>query len=531
LEDLAFHCLDPDTYKKIARLLDERRVDRERNVAAAVERVGDELKKAGVEGEVSGRAKHIHSIWRKMTRKGVDFDRIFDVSAVRVLTPDVTACYAALGVVHALWRPIRGEFDDYIANPKDNGYRALHTAVIGPNGKNLEVQIRTYEMHQEAELGVAAHWSYKEGARQDVELQRRIASLRKALEVPDENGELRDLRSEAFLDRVYVLTPKGKVMELPRGATPLDFAYHVHSEIGHRCKGAKVDGKLVTLDYILKTGDRVEIMTSRQAAPSREWLNPHVGYLKTVRARAKVRQWFRTQDYDRNVASGRTLLDRELQRLGLSSLNLEKLAQRLGKDRVDDMLEALGRGGISPGQLAAVLAEQQPPALRAPDKPLELPATRVAQGVGGIHILGVDNLLTASAGCCQPVPGDPIGGYITRGRGVTIHRRSCPNLGRLERENPERLIRVEWSAKPGDLFQVEIEVVAHERPGLTKAMTAVLAEQHINVMALDSRSDPKRGLVSSVVTLQIGSIDQIGEALAEISQLPGVVEVRRRTVG
>jgi len=416
LEDLSFHYLDPATYKNIAKLLDERRVVREANVVSVVERLRAELRKAGIEGEVSGRPKHIYSIWRKMTRKGVEFDQIFDVTAVRVLVQDVAACYATLGIVHSLWEPISGEFDDYIATPKENGYKALHTAVVGPDGKNLEIQIRTNAMHKEAELGVAAHWSYKEGGRQNPELQKKISDLRRMIEAEgsEEMDFVTRFKAEMFKDRVYVLTPKGEILELTKGATPLDFAYHVHSQVGHRCRGAKVDGKIVPLTYELKTGEKVEIMTGKQPAPSREWLNLHAGYLKTPRARAKVRQYFRALDYDRYVAAGRAALERELQRLGITGANLEKVAQRFGKPKLEVFLEAIGRGEVTSTQLVAVLSESGPQAAPAPIQ--ETVTTTTAEpakkdsSVGGIRILGVGNKLTIAAKWCQPVTEDSITG-------------------------------------------------------------------------------------------------------------------------
>ncbi|HXK58480.1 MAG TPA: GTP diphosphokinase [Acidobacteriota bacterium] len=534
LEDISFHCLDPQTYKKIARLLDERRVDREANVKAVVDRLKAELDRADIQAEVTGRAKHIYSIWRKMTRKGVDFQQVFDVTAVRVLVRDVASCYATLGVVHTLWDHIPGEFDDYIANPKENGYQALHTAVIGPDGKNLEVQIRTFDMHKEAELGVAAHWSYKEGARQPVTFQKKIAWLREVLQAKEIEGVdfVSRFKSEMFQDRVYVLTPKGEVVDLPRGATPLDFAYHIHSEVGHRCRGAKVDGKIVPLTYQLKSGERVEIMTGKQPAPSREWLNPHSGYLKTPRARAKVRQWFRIQDYDRNVAAGRAVLERELQRQGIVGANLEKLAQKLGKNRLEDLLEVVGRGEITPTQLAAAFPEQAAPVpeeTTAQKIGAELPETRTEGAMGGVRILGVGNLLTAAARCCQPLPGDPVIGYVTRGRGLMIHREDCSNFRRLKRDNPERVITVDWTTREKDVFTAQVQVLASNRSGIVKDVTAVFGEEKVPLVSVRSNADLKSGVLNLVFVIEVTSLGQLGRVLSEISQIPGVLEASRKT--
>jgi GTP pyrophosphokinase len=533
LEDLAFHHLDPTTYKQIARLLEERRTEREKNVAEVVARLRGELDHAGIESQVSGRAKHIYSIWRKMTRKGVEFEQIFDVSAVRVLVRDVASCYATLGVVHALWDQIKGEFDDYIATPKENGYQALHTAVVGPDGRNLEVQIKTFEMHREAELGVAAHWTYKEGGRQKGDFQQKIAWLREVLEAKDVEGVdfISRFKSEMFQDRVYVLTPRGEVIDLPKGSTPLDFAYHIHSEVGHRCRGAKVDGKIVPLVYHLKTGERVEILTGKQPTPSREWLNPHLGYLKSPRARSKVRQWFRVQDYDRNVAAGRTVLERELQRLGVTGANLEKVAQRFGKTKLEDFLEALGRGDIATAQLAGAFPETSPPqAVEAPPdgKVVELQAPRKQGALGGVRILGVGNLLTSAAGCCQPLPDDAIVGYVTRGRGVTIHRADCPNFLRLKKESPERVVRVDWTTRDNDVFRAQIQVLSTPRAGLIKDLTAVLAEEKINLVSVRTSTDAKNSLVATSLSVEVANLSQLGRVLTQLSRVPDVIEASRR---
>jgi len=513
--------------------LDERRVDREANVRAVVERLKSELRRADIEAEVTGRAKHIYSIWRKMTRKGVDFEQVFDVTAVRVLVPDVASCYATLGVVHTLWDHIRGEFDDYIATPKENGYQALHTAVIGPDGKNLEVQIRTFNMHKEAELGVAAHWSYKEGSRQKADFQKKIAWLRQVLEAKEIEGVdfISRFKSEMFQDRVYVLTPKGEVVDLPKGATPLDFAYHIHSEVGHRCRGAKVDGKIVPLAYELKSGERVEIMTGKQPAPSREWLNPHLGYLKSQRARAKVRQWFRVQDYDKNVSTGRAILERELQRLGVTGANLEKVAQRFGKNKLEDFLEVIGRGDITPTQLSAAFPE--PVTTQAqetqPEKTTALQTPRADGAMGGVRILGIGNLLTAAAGCCQPLPEDPVIGYVTRGRGLMIHREDCPNFLRLKRDNPERVVKVDWTSREKDVFKAQIHVLAGSRSGIVKDVTAVFGEVKVPVISVKSNVDSKTGIVSIGYVVEVSNLGQLARVLTEISQVPGVIEAARKT--
>jgi GTP pyrophosphokinase len=530
LEDLSFRFLEPDKYQGIARRLDERRSDRERYIQGAVERLRAQLAADGIRAEVTGRPKHIFSIWRKMQAKGVDFDELFDVRAVRVLVDTVKDCYAALGVVHGLWQHIPREFDDYIASPKGNSYQSLHTAVVGPGGRTLEVQIRTHEMHRHAELGVAAHWQYKEGGRQDPRFADRVAWLRQLLEVRDEGGGASDLlerfKTEVFHDRVYVLTPKGRVVDLPRGATPLDFAYAVHSEVGHRCRGAKVGGSIVPLTYELRNGDQVEILTARQGGPSRDWLNQGLGYLKTSRARGKVRQWFKQQDYDKCVASGRDQLDRELRRLGVSEVNLERLAQRLRFPRVDDLCAGVGRGEVSGAQIAGALQEEVLPAAALPErKPRPAPP---AGGGGDVTVEGVGNLMTHMARCCKPVPPDPISGYITHGRGVTIHRQDCPNVLRLAAEDGARLIDVTWSRGEGRTYPVDIQVEAYDRQGLLRDVGLVLASEKVNVIGVNTFTDRETSIAQMRFTIEVPDAARLARVLARLTQLHNVIDVRRR---
>ncbi|MFP5505677.1 MAG: RelA/SpoT family protein, partial [Gammaproteobacteria bacterium] len=418
LEDLSLRYLDPDAYREIARHLDERRVDRERFIDRVVRQIRRELETVGVKAEVTGRPKHIYSIWKKMRRKNLPFSQIFDVRAVRIIVERDADCYAALGVVHSLWHHIPKEFDDYIANPKENDYRSLHTAVVGPGGQTLEVQIRSRAMHEHAELGIAAHWRYKEGGRFDSSVEQKVAWLRQLLEWKDEEASALDFvdrfKSESGEERVYVLTPQGRVVDLPAGATPLDFAYHIHTDLGHRCRGAKVNGRIVPLNYELRNGEQVEVLAARQGTPSRDWLNTHLGFLKSSRARAKVRHWFREQDRDKNIAAGRVTLDRELNRLGVANTNWEQLAERLHYPNVDDMLAALGNGDLGSAQLAGAVNELMAP---PPGAAVVARAPRAGGAEPGLRIEGVGNLLTQIAKCCRPVPQDPIVGYITRGRG------------------------------------------------------------------------------------------------------------------
>ncbi len=529
LEDLAFRYLNPEAYRDIATKLDEKRSDRERDIQCVVDRLQRELAAAGIQAEVTGRPKHIYSIWRKMQRKNVDFHQIFDVRAVRVLVQEVADCYAALGVVHSLWHHIPKEFDDYIANPKGNNYRSLHTAVVGPRGRTLEIQIRTREMHEQAELGVAAHWRYKEGARFDPAFERRIAWLRQVLDWKEEDSGAGDFidrfKLEAGKERIYVLTPQGQVLDLPQGATPLDFAYYIHTDVGHRCRGARVNGRMVPLTYELHSGEQVEILTTRQGRPSRDWLIPHLGYLRTARARAKVRQWFKVQDEGKNMAAGRALLERELARLGYGDIDPDVLVKRFRHKDLGSLQAAIGRGDISPAQIAAAASEL------VGDHPRENELHPVrhsrARTGGGIQIRGVGNLLTHMAQCCKPVPPDPVIGYITRGRGVTIHRQDCPNMLRLQSDDRDRLIEVEWGAREDDLYPVDIEIHAYDRPGLLRDIAAVLASERANVTATDTHTDKKTSLARMRLTVEIRNMAQLSLLLNRINQLPNVLEVRR----
>jgi len=532
LEDLAFRYLEPEAYRQIAGWLAERRVDREQYINHFVDTLSAELQRSGIEAQVNGRPKHIYGIWRKMRRKGKDFSQINDMRAVRVLVREVRDCYAALGVVHTLWRPIPGEFDDYIATPKENNYRSIHTAVIGPAGKTVEVQLRTHDMHQQSELGVAAHWRYKEGVKPNAGFDRKISWLRQLLEWKDEIAEASDFvdqfKSEVFAERVYVFTPKGNIVDLPSASTPLDFAYHIHTDVGHRCRGAKVNGRIVPLTYALHTGEQVEVLTVKDGGPSRDWLSPHLGYLQTSKARAKVQHWFKQQNYESSVSAGRAGLERELQRLGLSDVNYERLMHNFGFAKVEDFLAAIGRGDVRPAQIVAAVQElSEPRAVNAAQ-----PAARahaVARAQPGVTIQGVGNLLTRMGRCCNPVPGDPIVGFITRGQGITIHRNDCPNALRHHGEHDERLIEVGWGKDMDRTYPVDIEVIAYERPGLLRDITSLLANQRINVIAVNTLSDKQQHIARMNLTLEIPNIDTLSQVLAQIDQLPNITEVRRRT--
>jgi GTP pyrophosphokinase len=531
LEDLSCRYLEPDTYRQIARLLDERRLDREWYIENILKQLGETLVVAGIKGaSVTGRPKHIASILAKMGKKRLSFDEVYDVRAVRVLVPEIKDCFHVLGVIHSLWQPIPGQFDDYISRPKGNGYKSLHTAVVGPENKALEVQIRTFDMHQEAEMGVAAHWRYKEGGNPSAAgqsgIQDKIAWLRQLLawkqELTDSQELAQHFRNELFQDEVFVLTPQGKVVALDSGATALDFAYAVHTELGHRCRGAKVDGALVPLDRALATGQRVEILTVKQGGPSRDWLNPHLGVLKTHRARAKVRQWFKQQDHDTHVQQGREMLDRELHRFNLTNVNLDKLAARLKFPTLNDLCAALGRGDVGSGQLDRALQDEYVP---APERPL-VSASKRKTDAGGILIEGEPGLLTQMAGCCKPAPPDAIVGYTTLGHGVTIHRADCPVVMNLPEDRKARLLQAGWGSQDSQVFAVDIELSAQDRPGLLKDVGEILAQEKINVVRVNTLSQHDNARME--FTLEVKDISQLSRFLARAGHVRGVHMARRK---
>jgi len=530
LEDLALRYLEPDLYKKVAKLLDERRVDREQYIAEVIARLKHELQQAGVKADVTGRSKHINSIVNKMKRKQVDFGELYDVRAVRILVEDIKDCYTALGLVHNLWQPIPSEFDDYIAHPKSNDYRSLHTAVVGPRNLALEVQIRTFEMHQHSELGVAAHWRYKEGGKSDAKFDEKIAWLRQILEwkedVSDSGDMVEQFKSELFQDQVYVLTPQGKVIDLPKGATPVDFAYTLHTDLGHRTRGAKVDGKIVTLNYKLQNGQRVEILAAKQGTPSRDWMNPALGYLHSSRALAKVRHWFKHQHFEENVSQGRTQMERELHRLGVTSVNQEKIAQRLNFNKLEDLLAAIGRGDVSTHQIVGVIQEAMPARAEAIIKPvLSRPASSPASA-SGILIEGVGNLLTKMAKCCKPAPPDPIVGYVTRDRGVTIHRKDCAAMLRMPENRSDRVLSAQWGGKKDANFSVDIEVMAYDRQGLLRDISELFAREKINVTRVNTLS--KQNQANMQFSIEIADLEQLSRLLALLHQVSNVVSARRQ---
>ena len=530
LEDQALRYLEPATYKAIAQAIDQRRVERERSITLVVNTLEQEMRQMGIKAHIYGRPKHIYSIWRKMKRKGVDFDQIYDAQGVRVVLEEVRDCYAALGIVHSLWRPIPGEFDDYIATPKENQYRSLHTAVVGPGGRPLEVQIRTGEMQHTAEYGIAAHWRYKEqSTRRDVDFENKIAWLRQLMEWRQEVSEAQEfvdaLKTDIFQDRVYTFTPHGDIIDLPAGATPVDFAYEVHTEIGHRCRGARVNGKMLALDSKLSHGDQVEIITIKRGGPSRDWLNPHLNYVRTQKARSKIRQWFRKQDRQENITEGRTLLEKELRRLSVQPASHESLAKQFGYDKVDDFFCAIGAGDLNPQQIASRLMEEERPQDPAILIPPETSIGRRSSELDDISVSGVEGLLTHHAQCCKPLPGESIVGYVTRGRGVSIHRRDCPNI--LSTREHERLIYVEWGGEQRT-YPVSILVKAYDRSGLLRDIANLVADEKINMREAQARTGLKDNSAVVTATLDISSTVQLSRLLTRIERLPNVVEAQRQ---
>ena len=540
LEDLAFRYLEPEEYRRIAAALNERRADRERYIEALCAMLRAELAKAGVTAEVYGRPKHMYSIYRKMVRKHLAFEQLFDVRAVRVVVASIPDCYAALGVVHGLWPYIQGEFDDYIATPKDNFYRSIHTAVMGPQGKSVEVQIRTREMHEHAELGVAAHWSYKEGGPRDTQYQRKIEWVRRLLEPGDADSErdfLESVRTELFEDRVYALTPKGEVIDLPRSATPLDFAYTVHTSLGHRCRGAKVNGRIVPLTYTLGNGEIVEIITGKQDAPSRDWLAPEQGYLVSTRNRSKVRAWFRKQDIGDNRSAGRAIAERELPRVGFKPEQFSALVQELEARDADHLYQLVGEGEITVTQLlqaAARLSGSQPVEARR-HVPIARPGhagTRrthasTKRGSSPVEIEGVGDLPVTLARCCAPLRPQPIAGYVTVGRGVTIHRSDCPSLIRMSATRPDRVLKVKWSNTDEGSPGVELSVSAYDRRGLVRDITDVLAYERLSIEAMTTTTDRGSGTAHILVTVAISDLEQLNRLLKRLGGVPNVIHARR----
>ncbi|HIV71404.1 MAG TPA: bifunctional (p)ppGpp synthetase/guanosine-3',5'-bis(diphosphate) 3'-pyrophosphohydrolase [Candidatus Aquabacterium excrementipullorum] len=548
LEDLSFRFLQPDTYKSIARMLDETRVARERSVEAARQRLQDTLRAAGIDAQVQGRPKHLYSIWKKMQGKDLPIERVFDVQALRVIVPDVHACYEALSRVHELWRPLQEEFSDYIARPKANGYQSLHTVVLDDAGRPIEIQLRTQAMHEHAESGVAAHWAYKEagakgyaGVQAAGDFESRVAEARKTVlrqllawerDLAQADASQTHGGAGLFDDRIYVFTPDGTIIDLPVGATPVDFAYTVHTNLGHRCRGARVDGAMVTLNTPLQSGQTVEVIAAKEGGPSMDWLNPELGYVRSPRARAKVRAWFNALAQQATIAKGRDAVEKLLQRAGKTAVKLDDLATQLGFRSADALFEVVGKDEYSLRNIEAVLKPAEP----APDAD-QLIAQRLSRSDAaatpasgkGVLVVGMDSLLTQLARCCKPAPGDAIGGYVTRGKGVAVHRADCSNLRQMAGRHPERVIPVAWGAQPTDKsgqYAVDVQVEAHDRPGLLRDVCDAFAQGKAHVSAMQSQSH--RDHVTITLTVQTTDTARLAPVLSKVGQVNGVIRARRK---
>ena len=525
LEDLAFRALEPQAYKRIARLLEEKRSEREAFIEKFIAHLKDLLAQQELNASVQGRVKHIVSIWRKMQRKNLEFHELFDVRAVRILVDTVADCYAVLGVVHTTWQHIPAEFDDYIANPKDNGYQSLHTAVVADDGKIVEVQIRTVEMHENSELGVASHWRYKEGAKLDRRMESNIAQMRDLLQGSAEevSDAISEISTELSNDRVYVFTPTGQIVDIPQGGTPLDFAYGIHSEVGHRCRGAKVNGRIVNLTTVLKTGDEVEILTTKESRPSRDWMNKNLGFIKSAGTRSKVRNWFNHQDFEQNLLDGKAIYDRILSKYSIHDANLKDLVAHFKRKDTDQFFADIGRGLITSPQILGYLqTEPAQDPFRKIKKETKTPTSR-----DEVSIHGVGNLMTQFAQCCKPVPGDSIIGFITLNTGISIHKRSCSNILALPEEKRPRLIEVEWGHQNGSVYPVEITMTAYQRTGLMQDISTILANMKVNLLDINSNTNKAEQMVYTRLTMEIHSVDELVLIIDKLSQLPNVQDVRR----
>lgn len=533
LEDLAFRYLHPDTYKQITNMLAEKRSDRQEYINDFVENLQEQLDKSDIQAKVQGRPKHFFSIWRKMQKKNLDFAQLFDIRAVRVVAKRVQDCYATLGLVHSVWKHIPKEFDDYIATPKSNGYQSIHTVVIGPEGKAVEIQIRTEQMHDDAELGVAAHWKYKEGkSGSDDKYEEKIAWLRKILQWQEEMAAdtdvVEELRSQVFEDRVYVYTPKGDVLDLPTGSTPLDFAYYIHSNVGHRCTGAKVAGRIVPLTYKLQTGDQVVILTSKHINPSRDWMNPSLGYVHSSRARAKIQVWFKKQDKEKNLVAGKEILDTEIARARLTNEGLDKSVERFNMTTLDDLYVAIGAGDVRIMQVVNFLQQQQAPKAEIDPRVSKPPRAR-SSSPSKEHIVveGVGRLMSQIAGCCQPLPGDPIEGYITIGRGVSVHKQDCEQLHQLLQQHPERAIEVNWAHDLHEQFQAILDIVCWDRDGILRDITTVLANEKAGLLSVETFPQKDEKAARIRLKIEVKNLNSLARAMKKIQNVAGVLEVIR----
>ena len=525
LEDLAFRVLEPQVYKRIAKLLEEKRSEREAFIQEFTRQLESLVLEQEIEASVEGRVKHIVSIWRKMQRKNLEFHQLFDVRAVRILVDSVADCYAVLGIVHTTWQHIPQEFDDYIANPKENGYQSLHTAVVTGSGKVVEVQIRTHDMHQNSELGVASHWRYKEGARLDQRMEASIAQMRDMLQgsADEVSDAISEISTELTNDRVYVFTPRGQIIDIPDGGTPLDFAYSIHSEVGHRCRGAKVNGRIVNLTTVLQTGDEVEILTTKESRPSRDWMNKNLGFIKSAHTRSKVRNWFNQQDFEQNLLDGKSIYDRMLNKYSIRNADLKDLVSHFKRKESDQFFADIGRGLITSAQMLGYLQAEP---VQEPFKKI----TKESKSQGAkddISIHGVGNLMTQFARCCKPVPGDEIIGFITLNTGISIHKRGCSNILSLPEAKRPRLIEVEWGQQNGSVYPVEISMTAYQRTGLMQDISTILANLKVNLLSINSDTNKAEQMVYTRLTIEIHSVDDLIVIIDKLSQLPNVQDVKR----
>jgi GTP pyrophosphokinase len=529
MEDLSFRALEPQTYKKIAKLLEEKRSEREAFINEFSDRLRGLLREQDLHFDIQGRAKHIVSIWRKMQRKGLEFHELFDVRAVRILVDTVADCYAVLGIVHTSWQHVPREFDDYIANSKENGYQSLHTAVVAAEGKVVEVQIRTFDMHEKSEFGVASHWRYKEGVKLDQRMENSISQMRDMLEGSDEqlSDVMSNIGTELSSDRVYVFTPQGKIIDIVTGGTPLDFAYSIHSEVGHRCRGAKVNGRIVNLTTALQTGDEVEILTTKISRPSRDWMNRNLGFIKSANIRSKVRNWFNHQDLEQNLIDGKSIYDRLLTKYSIHNADLKALTKHFKRGEVDQFYADLGRGLITSAQIVGFLQASNDSASDPFKKLKKTPDLKKPSSKDEVNIYGVGNLMTQFAQCCKPVPGDEITGYITISAGVTIHKQTCPNILALNDDKRQRLIEVDWGLESQSIYPVELAISAYQRTGLMQDISTILANHKINVINLDSKVNRDEQTVFMRMTIEIHGVDELVEIVDKLSQIPNVQEVKR----
>ena len=535
LEDISFRYLHPKTYKKIASLLDQRRLEREEYIEKFVAELSRGLEKEGITAQVYGRPKHIYSIWKKMDNKNIPFEQLFDVRAIRVVVDKIQDCYGALGTLHSLWHHVPSEFSDYVANPKPNGYQSIHSIVVGPEGRTIEVQIRTSQMHQDAEMGVAAHWRYKEGvgATKDTSFEGKIEWLRKILawqdDVKDSGNLAEEIRSQVFDDRIYVYTPTGEVIDMPKGCTPLDFAYYIHSQVGHRCIGAKINDRIVPFTYKLQTGEQVEILTAKEANPKRDWLNPRLGYVYSSRSRSKIQHFFKQLDRDKNLSAGKEILETELLNIGLKLSDAQQAVGRYNTKSLDDIIAGVGCGDIRINALVNYLQSLHKPVEEAPVLPITKPAPASSNaGKGDVVVEGVGNLLTYMAKCCQPVAGNSIDGFISQGKGIAIHRSDCEQLKELLSRHPERNVEVNWGTDAGSCYTVDLTLFATDRTGLVRDITNIIANEKVNLLGMNTKTNQATQIAELGLTLEVESQSILSRLTKKLMGTEGVYELKRR---